>query len=188
MARFDRAPTRRLRGGGTVGSRRWTGSTHVAAASIVVSITIAAVGCSATPGTGEADEGGDAPAALDANFYPAAMSQICASTDERLAGLPSPGDGISETDWATEVGMALEAEADSLDDVGTSNAVREDHRTFVANTRDQAAQWSALSGAIAAADAAGIDTARTEILELSRGRIELAAELGIGGCRERTLG
>ena len=37
-------------------------------------------------------------------------------------------------------------------------------------------------------DADGIDAARTEILELSRGRIELAAELGIGGCRERSFG
>ncbi len=151
-------------------------------------IAIAAVGCSTTSDTGEAGRDEDGAPALDANFYPAAVSRVCAATDERLAGLPSPGDGISEADWAAEVGMALDAEADSLGDVGTISAVREDHRTFVTNTRDQAAQWSALSGAIAAGDATGIDAARTEILELSGGRIELAAELGIGGCRERTFG
>ncbi|MEP1122987.1 MAG: hypothetical protein ABJH68_03735 [Ilumatobacter sp.] len=151
-------------------------------------MTIAAVGCSTTSGTGEAGEDEDGAPTLDANFYPAAVSEICASTDERLAELPSPGDGISETDWASEVGMALDAEAESLGDVGTISTVREDHRTFVTNTRDQAAQWNALSEAIAAGDATGIDAARTEILELSRGRIELAAELGIGGCRERTFG
>ena len=83
---------------------------------------------------------------------------------------------------------ALEAEADALGDVGTISDVRDDHRAFVTNTRDQVTQWTALSEAIAAADATGIDAARTEILELSRGRIELADELGIGGCRERTFG
>ncbi len=113
-------------------------------------------------------------------------TDICAATDERLAELPAPGDGLAETDWAGEVSRVVETEADALGDVGTISDVRDDHRTFITNTRDQAAQWSLLSTAIASADADGIDSARTEILELSLGRIELAEELGISGCRERS--
>ena len=157
----------------------------IVVALIVVTMVLATTSCSTTAGTGEAGQDRDGPAPLEAEFYPAAVTKICAATDERLAELPAPGDAMAETDWAQEVALVLESEADALGDVGSISQVREDHRTFIMNTRDQAAQWSELSSAIAAADAEGIDAARTEILELSRGRIELAEELGIGGCRER---
>ncbi len=151
---------------------------------IVVTMVLASTGCSTTAGTGQDI---DEPAPLSAEFYPAAVTDICAATDERLAELPAPGDGLAETDWAGEVSRVVETEADALGDVGTISDVRDDHRTFITNTRDQAAQWSLLSTAIASADADGIDSARTEILELSLGRIELAEELGISGCRERSF-
>ena len=155
---------------------------------IVVAMVLATAGCSTTAGTGEPGQDRDGPAPLGADFYPATVTGICEATDEQLAELPTPGDGISEADWAAEVSRILGSEADALGEVGNISGVREDHRTFIMNTRDQAAEWSELSTAIAAADGAGIDAARTEILELSRGRIELAAELGIGGCRERSFG
>ncbi len=154
---------------------------------IVVAMVLASTGCSTTAGTGEAGQDRDGPAPLDANFYPAAVTDICEATDQQLAELPVPGDGIAEADWASEVARILGSEADALGDVGTISDVRDDHRAFISNTRDQAAQWSLLSTAIGAVDAEGIDAARTEILELGRGRIELAAELGIGGCRERSF-
>ncbi len=159
----------------------------VVAALIVVAMVLASTGCSTTAGTGEAGQDRDGPAPLDANFYPAAVTDICDATDQQLAELPVPGDGISETDWASEVARILDSEAEALGQVGTISDVRDDHRAFIANTRDQATQWSVLSAAIDGDDAEGIDTARTEILELARGRIELAAELGIGGCRERSF-
>lgn len=159
----------------------------VVAALIVVAMVLASTGCSTTSGAGEAGQDRDGPSPLGADFYPAAVTDICAATDERLAELPTPGEGIAEADWADEVARVIESEADALGDVGTISDVREDHRSFIANTRDQAAAWSALSDAIEAGDADGVDTARTELLELSGGRIELASELGIGGCRERSL-
>lgn len=158
------------------------------AALIVIAMVLASTGCSTTSGTGEAGQGGDGPTPLNSSFYPGAMTDICAATDERLAELPAPGDGIAEADWATEVSRALTAEADAMGDIGAIGDVRDDHRTFVANTREQAAHWSDLSEAVATADGEAIGIARTEILELSRGRIDLAAELGISGCRERTFG
>ncbi len=159
----------------------------VVAALIVVTMILASTGCSTTADNGEAVRTTDGQAPLGAQFYPRAVTDICAATDEQLAELPTPGDGIAETDWANEVARVLTSEAEALGDVGTISDVREDHRTFILNTRDQAAQWSLLASALASADAEGIDAARTEILELSRGRIELAAELGIGGCRERSF-
>jgi hypothetical protein len=163
----------------------------IVVALIVVAMVLASTGCSSVSGTdqpGQAGQDRDGPAPLEADFYPAAVTRICATTDERLAELPTPGDGMAENDWAGEVSLVLEAEATALGEVGTISSVRDDHRAFITNTSDQAAQWSLLSAAIAAADADGIDAARTEILELSRGRIELAAELGISGCRERSVG
>ncbi len=159
----------------------------VVAALIVVAMVLASTGCSTTAGTGEAGQDRDGPAPLDANFYPAAVTDICEATDQELAELPVPGDGIAEAAWASEVARILNSEADALGDVGTISDVRDDHRAFISNTRDQATQWSLLSTAIDAVDAEGIDAARTEILELARGRIDLAAELGIGGCRERSF-
>lgn len=159
----------------------------VVVALIVVAMVLASTGCSTTTGLGEPGQERSGPEPLDAEFYPAAVTEICARTDEQLAELPTPGEGIAETDWAVEVSRMMEAEADALGDVGTISDVRDDHRAFITNTRDQAAQWSALSSALASSDAEGIDAARTAILELSRGRIELAADLGIGGCRERTF-
>lgn len=159
----------------------------IVVALIVVTLVLASTGCSTTAGTGQAGEDRDGPAPLDASLYPAAMTDICSATDEELAELPSPGDGIAEADWAAEVSRVLEGEAEALGEIGAVGEVRTDHRTFVTNTRDQAAQWSLLSTAIGDADPEGIDAARTEILELSRGRIELAAELGVSGCRERNF-
>lgn len=158
------------------------------AAPIVVAMVLASSGCSTTVGTGEAGQDRDGPAALDADSYPTAVTDICAATDTQLAALPSPGDGISETDWAAEVASSLTAEAAALDDITAIGDLREDHASLVANTTDQAAQWQELSAAITAESSEAIDTARTEILELSGGRIELVTDMGIDGCRERSFG
>lgn len=158
------------------------------AALLVVAMVLASTGCSTTESAGDTDPQSNGASPLGSSFYPAAVTDICAATDERLAELPAPGDGIAEADWAAEVSRALTAEADALGEIGTVSDVRDDHRAFIANTRDQAAQWSALSTAIDSADAERIDAARTGVLELSGGRIELAGELGIGGCRERDFG
>lgn len=151
---------------------------------IVVAMVLASTGCSTTTGASDDDPG----APLEASFYPAAMSEVCATTDARLSALPSPPEQISNVDWAGEVASSLQAETDALDAVDEPGDLRAPHRDFVANTQDQATAWSSLSTALANDDAAGIDLARTEILELSRGRNALADELGALGCQERAIG
>ncbi len=155
---------------------------------IVVAMVLASTGCSTTTGNGEAGQNGENPAPLESSFYPAAMGDVCAATDGRISDLPERGVAISESDWATEISRALDAEADAFDAVEPSSGLRVDHKSFIANTREQAASWAALSDAIANEDATGIDTSFNEIRELSGGRNELAAELSIDGCQGRALG
>lgn len=151
---------------------------------IVVAMVLASTGCSTTT-----DASGDDPGTpLEASFYPAAMNEVCATTDARLAALPTPPEGISNTDWAGEVARALQAETNALDAVDEPGGLRAPHRDFVANTQDQTDAWMLLSSALASQDPAGIDEARTEILELSGGRNVLAGELGALDCQERAIG
>lgn len=152
---------------------------------IVVAMVLASTGCSTTTGGSDAEAAG---APLDASFYPGAMSEVCAATDARLAELPTPPDEISNVDWSGEVARALQAETDALDAVSEPGDMRSTHRDFVANTQDQTDAWTALSSALDAEESTAIDAARTEILELSRGRIELAGEIGATACEERAIG
>lgn len=151
---------------------------------IVVAMVLASTGCSTT--TGASDEEAGTP--LDATFYPGAMNAVCATTDARLAALPTPPEAISTVDWAGEVARALQAETDALGAIDEPGALRASHRDFVSNTQEQTDAWTALSSALASQDAAGIDAARTEILELSGGRNVLAGELGALDCQERSIG
>ena len=57
-----------------------------------------------------------------------------------------------------------------------------DHRAFVQNTADQSARWAALA-ATPADDAVAFGALRTEILQLTLGRDDLAVEMGVAECR-----
>ena len=145
------------------------------------------VGCSTTTpsGDGESDVGPELTGAV----YATSMNEICTTTGERLQQLPTPPDEISRADWAGEVSLALRDEAAAFDRIRVGESRRADHASFVENTEDQAAQWSALSAALARTDAESTELAdiTTEIAELTLGRNDLADEMELTGCAAREL-
>jgi len=151
---------------------------------IIIALVLGSVGCSSTSGSG--DDDGDA---LSPALYSQAMTDICTATTERLETLPSPPDEISREDWSGEVSRALRDEAAAFDEINVGNERRTDHASFVENTENQAAQWLALSEALASAepDSSTIAELTTEITELTLGRNDLAEEMKLTGCQAREL-
>ncbi len=113
--------------------------------------------------------------------YVAAADAICADTNARLDALPSPPDGISATDWATEIALAFGAESERSGDLLVDSSIRGTHLDFVTTTTELADRYRALSVTIVD-DPDGIADVSTEITELSLGRNDLAAELGLADC------
>jgi hypothetical protein len=161
------------------------------AALVVVALVMASVGCSTTTGGGDGDgdeEPGDGPE-LTGAVYTTSMNDICTETTERLGDLPTPPDEISRADWADEVSLALRDEAAAFDAIRVGESRRDDHASFVENTEDQAAQWSALSAELAriGAESTEIADITNEIAELTLGRNDLADQMALTGCRAREL-
>ena len=160
--------------------------TRAAAILITLAAVLVAGGCST-----DDDAGGPPP--LTPALYTQSMSDICATTTGRLDALPTPPDEISRADWAGEVSHALRDEAAAFDAIDVGSSLRDDHGSLVANTEDQASQWSALGEALATdaetgtADDATISDLVTAIGELTLGRNELAAQMGLSGCQARDL-
>ena len=139
-----------------------------------LAIGLAVAGCGDTT-----IESGDSAADLP---YDEAMAGICVRTGARLADLPEPPDEISVTDFATEVAWILADEADSTRGLDAPDELDDDHRAFVANTDEQAAGWTV----VAQIDEDAIGDEMTRIAELTLGRDDLAAEMGIPECRRGT--
>ncbi len=157
------------------------------AALVVVALVMASVGCSTTTGSG--DEEPDDDPELTGAVYTTSMNDICTETTERLGDLPTPPDEISRADWAGEVSLALRDEAAAFDAIRVGESRRDDHASFVENTEDQAAQWSALSAELSRSGAASTEIAdiTNDIAELTLGRNDLADEMALTGCRAREL-
>ncbi len=154
------------------------------AALVVVALVMASVGCSTTTGSGDGGEEPDDAAELTGAVYTTSMNDICTETTERLGDLPTPPDEISRADWAGEVSLALRDEATAFDAIRVGESRRDDHASFVENTEDQAAQWSALSAELARSGAESTEIAdiTNEIAELTLGRNDLADEMALTGC------
>lgn len=161
------------------------------AALVVVALVLASTGCSSSSRSNEGSDPGatDGPE-LSGALYTESMNDICATTTERLAKLPTPPDEISRADWAGEVSRALRDEAAAFDRIRVGESRRTDHRSFVENTQDQAAEWTALAEELAgdAPDDALVGQLTTGIAELTLGRNDLAAEMSLTGCQARELG
>ncbi|MGI9644887.1 MAG: hypothetical protein ACR2O6_06210 [Ilumatobacteraceae bacterium] len=112
--------------------------------------------------------------------YRASLAAICATTDVRLEAVEGPPESADVATFATTVGEALGDEADLARELTVSDGSEEDHRAFVRNTDAQSAAWSNLA-ATAPDDPAFADLAR-EIGELTLGRNDLSAEMGVDGC------
>lgn len=174
-----------------------------------VSTMIVIAGCTSTTDESGAEVDGEQ---LSPTLYPSTMNEICATTTERLRSLPSPPDEISRADWAGEVSLALRDEAESFEAIDVGSELGADHRALVANTKQQAEQWSALETALGEASqseasqreasqseasqseasessvAGSIGDITTEIGQLTLGRDDLTAEMGLSGCGSREIG
>lgn len=124
---------------------------------------------------------GSSTTALIGTEYSAATDAICADTNTRLDALPSPPDGISAGDWADEVALAFGAESQRTGDLLVDSSIRGTHLDFVTTTTELADRYSTLSSTISD-DPDGIGAISTEITELTLGRNDLAAELGLDEC------
>lgn len=124
--------------------------------------------------------GSDATPLID-SAYVAATDAVCADTNGRLDALPAPPDGISATDWANEIALAFSAEAERTGDLLVDRSIRGTHLDFVTTTAELADRYRTLSETVVA-DPDGIGEISTEITELSLGRNDLAAELGLVEC------
>jgi len=151
---------------------------RVPTAVIALSALALSTGC-----LGSDDSGGE-PSITD---YQAEMNDICARATARLGALPTPPAQISDADFAVEVSRAIRDEAAAAAELRPPSDIRADHLSFVENTEDQATAWADLSAEIAGtgngATSEDIDALRTDILELSLGRNDLAAEMELDSCR-----
>lgn len=120
--------------------------------------------------------------ALDAPAYRAALTEVCANAAETQSALVEPTDTAGIAPFATEVARLLDAEAEAARSLRPPDELDADHRAFVQNTADQARGWRELA-ATDTDDAAAFAELRTEILQLTLGRDDLATEMGVDGCR-----
>jgi hypothetical protein len=152
---------------------------------LVVALVVIAGGCA------------DAETPVTRADYLSDLQAICASTTAELDALPEPPELISVADFATSAADSLDREAQrvdrlvvpSADDSAADDSAADDsaadpdgdHRAFVANTRDQAAAWRAISE-VARSGSDDI-TASTELIaQLVGGRNELAEQMGAAEC------
>ncbi len=112
--------------------------------------------------------------------YRASLAAICATTDTRLAEVDGPPETTDVADFATTVGSALGDEADRARELTVPDELDDDHRAFVRNTDEQSGAWRDLA-VTPPDDAAFADLAR-RIGELTLGRNDLAAEMGVDAC------
>ncbi len=140
--------------------------------------SVALVACDDDP-TDPAGGGGSDAATAD---YAADLAAACTAADEALDALPSPPEEISPDDFAGEVALVLEAEAEAARRLRPPDELADDHRAFVRNTDDQARAWRTVAETVGT-DPDAMNALSTRILELSLGRDDLSTEMGVDACR-----
>jgi hypothetical protein len=116
-----------------------------------------------------------------AEDYLSELAAACTTARGALAALPQPPEEISPDDFAIEVARVLEAEAEAVRGIRPPEELDDDHRAFVRNTDEQADAWRLVAETVDA-DLEAVDEIRTQILELSLGRDDLAVEMGAEAC------
>lgn len=151
---------------------------------IVIAFVLSTAAC--TNSTDQDGEGVDAAAPLDASFYTGEMSDICEASDEAIAALPARPAAISDADWADEISEIFATEANEFISLMVADDLSETHGALAQTTEELAVAWADLSTALDAVDDAALSEATTVVGELTLGRNDLAVELGVDRCAERT--
>lgn len=117
--------------------------------------------------------------------YRGQVQAVCEMTDRRRAEVTEPTEVAAVPAFADQVARDLAAEADAIRQIRPPDALDDDHRAFVQNTDDQAAAWRTLADT-SPSDTDAFGAARDAIAELSFGRDDLAAAMGLDDCRRST--
>lgn len=120
---------------------------------------------------------GSEPQPVTPQAYRAALDDACAQTTAVLDALPDPPDDISIVDFATGVAAALTAEAERVRALDVPRDLAGDHRAFIRNTEEQAAEWRSI------AQGATLGEHTDAFARLMLGRDDLADEMGVPQCR-----
>jgi hypothetical protein len=127
----------------------------------------------------------EATPAITRAEYVDALALICTETGTRLDALVQPDGAGGVPAFATAVAEVLRSEAELARGLSVPEELDADHRALIRNTDDQAARWEELS-AMPSTDAGFGDLTR-EIGELTLGRNDLIADMGVDAC-ERAAG
>lgn len=121
------------------------------------------------------------PAADLATYIPM-MERVCADAETARQAVAAPAGDADVATFAAQIAALLRAEADQARALPAPSDLDADHRAFVQNTDDQAAAWELLAST-PPSETAEFGQIQTEILELTLGRNDLAAEMGLDpGC------
>jgi|TARA_R110002110_G_scaffold76760_4_gene201986 hypothetical protein len=119
---------------------------------------------------------------VDPATYRSELGAVCKQTDLQQAALTDPVDAATTAAFAQQVSTILTAEANATRALQVPADLDDDHRTFIQNTDDQARQWTVLAST-SVDDGAAFGDVQTAILQLTLGRDDLAAAMGIDACR-----
>ncbi len=152
---------------------------RAASRSLLFALTVAIAGIGASCTSGPTTLG------VDADDYRAELAALCTASMQERAGLAAP-DGSGVAAFAGTVADILTRQADAARALRPPSDLDDDHRAFVQNTADQAARWTNLA-MTSPDDAEQFGVIQTEILELTLGRDDLAAEMDVPDCRVQSL-
>ena len=126
----------------------------------------------------------DATPSVDPADYRAALASLCTASATERSEL-APRDDLGVAPFASAVADILMRQADAARALRPPADLDADHRAFVQNTADQASEWTALA-TTSPEDAEQFGALQTSILELTLGRDDLAAAMGVPECRVQT--
>jgi hypothetical protein len=124
----------------------------------------------------------DAAPVSDPDDYRAELAAICVASSAERSTLVDPVDEAGVAIFVRAVADGLTRQADAARALRPPAALDDDHRAFVQNTADQAAQWSSLAST-PSSDVDAFGALQTNILELTLGRDDLAAAMDVPACR-----
>jgi hypothetical protein len=124
----------------------------------------------------------DAAPVSDPADYRAELAAICVASSAERSTLVDPVDEAGVAVFVRAVADGLTRQADAARALQPPDDLDDDHRAFVQNTADQAAQWSSLAST-PSSDADAFGALQTNILELTLGRDDLATAMDVPACR-----
>ena len=143
-----------------------------AAAMLAMSTTVMmTVGCAS-----------DEAPVVDSASYRGELAAICIASNAEQSAIADPLDQAGVASFARSVADVLTRQAEAARALRAPDDLDDNHRAFVQNTADQAAEWTRLA-ATPSSDSAQFGALQTAILELTLGRDDLITAMDVLACR-----